>query len=320
MRSSISSSKPPAMFYAKVLVVICATFIAGLEILSVYLVKHHSFTYARISRQYSEAIKVRPSRPGEPTSVLLVGNSLLLYGVDLDRLNELTSGRIRIYPIFLEATGYYDWLYGLRRLFRQGARPQVVVVGLPVDLFLGSGLRQDYSPLVFFDARDILGVASDLRLDNTATSNLLLGHSSTFWDRRSAIRAEVLHRIVPHFKDLSSLMKTVPTIPQGPEFQAVATSRLQTLNELCEENGAKLIILVPPTPSSESAIRQMAITSQKAGVQTFVPIASAAAVTVQVFTITKSAAAASGTALQPRSSNWRSRAAPSAWVARQPNC
>ena len=272
MRSSISSSKSAAFFYAKVLVVLCAIFLVGLEIFSVYLVKHHSFTYARVSRQYSEAIKVRPSRPGEPASVLLVGNSLLLYGVDVDRLHELTSDRMRIYPIFLEATGYYDWLYGLRRLFRRGARPQVVVVGLPVDLFLGTGVRQDYSPLMLFDARDVLGVASDLRLDNTATSNLLLEHSSTFWDRRSALRAEVLRRIVPHFEDLSSLLKTVPTFPQGPEFEAVAISRLRTLRELCEAHGAKLIILVPPTPSSESAVRQMAIASQKAGVQTFVPI------------------------------------------------
>ena len=272
MRSSISSSKPVALFYAKVLVVICALFLTGLEIFSVYMVKHHSFTYARVSRQYGEAIKVHPPRPGEPTSVLLVGNSLLLSGVDVDRLHELTSDRMRIYPIFLEATGYYDWLYGLRRLFRRGARPQVVVVGLPVNLFLGTEIRQDYSPLMLFDAQDVLGVASDLRLDNTATSNLLLEHSSTFWDRRSALRAEVLRRIVPHFEDLFSLVKTTPTIWQGPEFEAVATSRLRTLRELCEANGAKLIILVPPTPSSESAVRQMAITSEKAGVQTSVPI------------------------------------------------
>ena len=272
MRSSISSSKPAALFYAKVLVVICVTFVVGLEIFSVYVVKHHSFTYARVSRQYDEAIKVRPSRPGEPASVLLVGNSLLLSGVDVDRLHELTSGRMRIYPIFLEATGYYDWLYGLRRLFRRGARPQVVVVGLPVDLFLGTGVRQDYSPLMLFDARDVLGVASDLRLDNTATSNLLLAHSSTFWDRRSVLRTQVLRRIVPHLEDLFSLIKTVPTIPQGPEFEAVAISRLRTLRELCEAHGARLIILVPPTPSSESADRQMAIASQKAGVQTIVPI------------------------------------------------
>jgi hypothetical protein len=273
MRSSISSSKSAALFHAKLLFAICAISLFGLETLSGYLVKHHSFTYARVSRQYNEAIKMRPSRPGdEPTSVLLVGNSLLLYGVDLDRLRELTSSKMRIYPIFLEATGYYDWLYGLRRLFRHGSRPQVVVVGLPVDLFLGTGVRQAYSPLMLFDVRDVLGVASDLRLDNTATSNLLLEHSSTFWDRRSALRAQVLRGIVPHFEDLFSLMKPAPTIPQGPEFEAVVISRLRTLRELCEANGAKLIILVPPTPSSESAVRQMAISSQRAGVQTFVPI------------------------------------------------
>src|SRR5882724_9799413 len=48
--------------------------------------------------------------------------------------------------------------------------------------------------------------------------------------------------------------------------------------------------------------------------------ASAEAVTVQVLTTMMSAAAGVGAEVQPRSSNWRSRAAPSACVARQPNC
>src|SRR6266849_3307020 len=48
--------------------------------------------------------------------------------------------------------------------------------------------------------------------------------------------------------------------------------------------------------------------------------ASAEAVTVQVLTTTMSAADAVEAEVQPRSSNWRSRAAPSACVARQPNC
>src|SRR6266851_5631394 len=48
--------------------------------------------------------------------------------------------------------------------------------------------------------------------------------------------------------------------------------------------------------------------------------ASAEAVTVQVLTTMMSAAAGVEAEVQPRSSNWRSRAAPSAWVARQPNC
>src|ERR1700682_6604681 len=48
--------------------------------------------------------------------------------------------------------------------------------------------------------------------------------------------------------------------------------------------------------------------------------ASAEAVTVQVLTTMMSAAAGVEAEIQPRSSNWRSRAAPSACVARQPNC
>jgi hypothetical protein len=105
------------------LVGICTVLIIAFELSSDYLLKHHSETYARVSQQYADAVKVRPAKPGAPISVLMVGNSLLLEGVDVHRLQKLTSAQMRIYPIFLEATGYYDWFYGLQRLFRDGARP-----------------------------------------------------------------------------------------------------------------------------------------------------------------------------------------------------
>src|SRR5690348_1098622 len=186
MPSSISGSKSPAVAYAKVLVAICALLVVAFEISADYLLKHDSGTYTRISAQYAQALNARPAAAGEPPSVLMVGNSLLLHGVQVDRLRELTSDRMRIYPIFLEQTGYYDWLYGLRGLFRRGARPDVVVLGVGVNYFLENGVREDYTPLMFFNARDTLAVASDLKLDRTAASNLLLAHSSIFWDTRSA--------------------------------------------------------------------------------------------------------------------------------------
>ena len=105
MRSSTSSSKSGALFYTRLLLGICALLIAAFEFLSDYLLKHNSETYARVSRQYDEAVKIRPAMPGEPISVLMVGNSLLLQGVDIERLKRLTSGQMHIYPIFLEATG-----------------------------------------------------------------------------------------------------------------------------------------------------------------------------------------------------------------------
>jgi len=272
MRSSISNSKHTPLFYAKVLFAICVVLILAFEAASNYLLKHYSETFNRVSQQYADAVSVRPSRSGEPISVLIVGNSLLLEGVDVDRLQKLTATRMRIYPVFLEATGYYDWLYGLQRLFREGARPQVVVLGVGVNSFLSNSVRQEYTPLMLFDMRDSLDVASDLEMDRTATSNLLLAHSSVFWDTRSVLRTQILSHAVPHYRELVSLLKPQPAIPPALQFQTIANSRLENLRALCERHGAKLIILLPPTLSSEAAVKQMTIASQNAGVDTLVPI------------------------------------------------
>src|SRR5258708_6117904 len=276
MRSSISDSKSQAITYAKVLAGICAVLLMAIELSAIYLLKHDSATYARISNQYDEAVKMHPCGYGAPPCVLMAGNSLLLHGVELDRLREMTVPRMRIYPIFLEATGYYDWLYALRRLFREGAKPQAVVVGVGVNYFLENGVRQDYAPMMFFDARDTFAAASDLGLDRTATSNLWLAHWSTFWDTRSAIRTQILNHAVPHLEDLFSLVNTRPVIPEGKEFDEIAMPRLLRLRELCEASGAKLILLVPPTLSSENAVSRMAYAAHMAGVDVSVPIDPAA--------------------------------------------
>ena len=272
MPSSTFSSNHSALFYAKLLLGICALLLVTFESLSEYLLKHDSETYARVFRQYAEAVKIRPAKPGEPTSVLMVGNSLLQEGVDTQRLKELTSGHLHVYPIFLEATGYCDWLYGLQRLFREGARPQVVVLGVGVNSFLANAVRQDYAPLMLFDLQGSFSVASDLGMDRTATSNLLLAHASVFWDTRSVLRTQIFRHTVPHYRELVLLLKPQPAIPPALQFQATANSRLNRLRDLCEVYGAKLIILIPPTPSSEDAVRQMAIASQKAGVDALVPL------------------------------------------------
>ena len=276
MPSSTSGSKSKAIACVKVLAAICALLILTFEIASVYLLNHQSATYARISRQYDEALKMRTAGAGEPATVLMVGNSLLLHGVQLNRLQELTSTRMHIYPIFLEATGYYDWLYALHGLFLRGARPQVVVLGVGVNYFLENGVRQDYAPMMFFNARDTLAVASDLKLDHTATSNLLLAHLSTFWDTRSAIRMQVLNHLVPHLEDLFSLVNQKPAIPEGREFAEITIPRLQKLRELCDANGARLILLVPPTLDAGNTVSEMAAAAQAAGVEVSVPVDPAA--------------------------------------------
>jgi len=56
------------------------------------------------------------------------GNSLLAAGW-IESAERITSSRMHLSPIFPPetlGTGYYDWFYGATRIFRQGARPQVV--------------------------------------------------------------------------------------------------------------------------------------------------------------------------------------------------
>jgi hypothetical protein len=249
----------------------CALLLIALEAYSIHAVNRYSITDARVSRQYLEAERIRQMASGGATSVLMVGNSLLLYGVDLGKLREETAGTLQIHPLFLEGTGYYDWFYALRRLFRQGARPRVVVAGLePNTSFQNSVWEQ--TPMLLFGTAEVLDVASDLRLDHTATTNLLLSHVSTFWEMRSFFRRRILLSIVPHFESLFPYVRSGSTGAPDPEFETMVISRLRTLNELCEANGARLVLLIPPTLSSARAAHQMVTAAERVGVQALLPI------------------------------------------------
>lgn len=272
MPSPIFASSARALTHVKCLLGLLATLLLGLEVVSNYFLEHASPTYARISGQYGQALAAAPARPGEPVNVLMVGNSLLLDGIEMDRLRSMTSDHMRVHPLFLEATGYYDWQYALQRLFRQGSRPDVVVLGVGVNYFLTNGVRQDYAPKLFFDARDDMAVASDLNLDRTATSNLLLAHFSSFWCTRTAIRTQMLGRMIPNLQSLLLLANPRPAVPDSQEFEAIALPRLQRLDQLCAAHGAKLILLVPPTLSSENALIQMTQAARKAEVEVSVPL------------------------------------------------
>jgi len=277
MHLSTSNSKCAALAYVKVVSLICIAFLIAVEAISVYLQQHHSVQYRRVSQQVAQAIGARPAGPGKPTSVVLIGNSLFLAGVQADRLEELTTS-VKIYPIFLEATGYYDWLYALQRIFRYGARPQVVVVQLEANSLLWNKVRPEYSPMFFFDAADVLRVGSDLGLDRTAKSNLLLAHWSLFWSTHSEFRIQILRHTIPHYKELAfiqlffSLTQTERNTTSGSGFEATLEDRLKTISQLCGAYGAKVIMLAPPTPLPEENIRKLVIVSQRIGVAALAPL------------------------------------------------
>jgi hypothetical protein len=271
MRSSISSFETCGAYITGLLVV-CIIFLISIELWARHSLTSQSTTYKRVWQQYHEAIRSRRSTLGEPVSVLMVGNSLLLDGIDVKQLSEATSGRLRIYPVFLEATHYYDWLYGLRRMFREGARPQVLVIGLGMESLIDNGVRPDYSPMLLFDARDVLNASSDLGLDRTATVNLMLAHWSAFWDIRRITRVQILRRAIPSAGDMLTVFKKLSRDPIGPEHEALAASRLGTLRQLGEAYGAKVILLIPPMSISPEAIPRVMVAARRAGLDALLPV------------------------------------------------
>jgi len=272
MPSSISASRRGPWSWLKILASFSVLWLVGLEILFGHPMKERSATYRRVSRQYADALSARRSKDGEPTSVLMVGNSLLLDGVDVPRLRASTSDRLRLYPIFLEFSSYYDWLYALDRLFRLGSRPDVVVVGLGPDSLIENAVRAEYSPLLLLDADDVRRVSDDVGLDRTASVNLLLAHWSTFWDLRRVFRVQLMRHLIPYAEDFFAVVRPRRDASFPSDGRVEAARRLRQLQTLTGKYGSRLIFLIPPTPASETGIRSVTVAARTVGVNVLVPI------------------------------------------------
>jgi hypothetical protein len=243
------------------------------EMLSMKLLSWRSETFQRVSAEYSAAVSLRQALPGKPANVLLVGNSLLLEGLDINALQDQLAGRIRITPIFLEATSYYDWLFGVRRLLRHGSRPDIIIVGLQARAFVESKVREDYSPMMLFDLIDIFSVARELGISRTETVGLVASHYSVFWDIRSDLRKQLLREAIPGFENLLVLAKSRASLPGGVYFTEIATKRLAALRDLANQYNSRLMILVATVQTPEPE-RELVAAARRAGVDISVPVGS----------------------------------------------
>jgi len=155
MPSSTSGSKSKAMTYAKAPRGYLCRADTYVRTCLDYLLNHRSATYARISRQYDEALKIRPASAGEPPNVLMVGNSLLLHGVQVNRLQEMNLLQHANLPYFPGSDGLLRLAVCVARVVSAWSQAAVLVVlGVSaVNYFIENGVRQDYAPMMFFDAR-----------------------------------------------------------------------------------------------------------------------------------------------------------------------
>lgn len=197
-------------------------------------------------------------------SVLLLGNSLLGAGVDMEALRAEFGSRAKIERVMVEDTLFFDWLYGMRRLFSVGSRPDLVALVIGPEQIVADRVRGEYTAYRLMRTSDTLEIGSRLGLSNTATADLYLSSMSAFLGMRNNIRRRVLLAMVP---GLRSLMPRLNARTEQALVPAVATpksaERLAEFKAMVEKAGSRLVLVVPPTgastfPASVEIIREAA--------------------------------------------------------------
>jgi len=210
------------------------------------------FTLDRVSRiqrrtadEYQLAQTIGADACGR-RHVLLVGNSLLDEDVRFDSVRAALANGWDARRFVIEQTFYYDWYYGLKRLFREGARPDLVIVMLSPRQWIRTDVRGDYSAHYLMSHADLSAAARDLNLNATQTTNLLFARASKFWGARAEIRNFLLGRLMP---DLGRLMNFSSVADLRPlfsdEVERVGTGRIARMQALASEYGARLVVLIP---------------------------------------------------------------------------
>ncbi len=254
MRLSISNSERPRPAAADAavpmkaivtLLALCASFLGALEIGSRYALPRMSKVIRRETLEYRGAMAMRTGE-GE-RNLLVLGNSLMGVGVEFDVLRASLASDWQVRRLYLDNTSYYDFYFGLRRLYAEGASFDAVAVVLTPRQLLSRHVRGDYFGYRLMRPFDVSSVARNTGLHRTPASNLFFARFSAFYGFRSEIRNEILGRLMP---DLTPLMHLITRIKPQPltdeEVYRVGLARLEAYRQLATEHGAQFILVLPP--------------------------------------------------------------------------
>ena len=273
-----SLNDPWALIAMIVLVVALMGYFGGLEISARRIYPSHSAIAARIFSDLDASLQLRHSAASGPRTMLVVGNSLLLNGVDREQLRRLAGAdgvSISLLPI--ENTAYLDWYFGLRRLLAEGSRPDIVALCLTPRQLVSRATDGEFFARNMMRASDILLVKQAAGLDLTATSAYLVANYSAWMGSRAGIRNWIKSQAIPGMDELAPYFpERAGPMPPARVVQDVAMHRLADLSGLCATAGCRVLLIVPPVASSsaydslESVVQQAAYDT---GVAFVMPIA-----------------------------------------------
>src|SRR5215471_5697485 len=130
---------------------------------------------------------MRSMADGKP-AILILGNSLLLEGIDIPEFQKETAAEYRTSRFIVEQTYYTDWYYGIRRLFHAGARPSLILLGLSVNQLVSDSVRNEYFARFLMDTRDFPSVVRRQKLDPTLANTFFFANLSGWIGSKTEVR------------------------------------------------------------------------------------------------------------------------------------
>jgi hypothetical protein len=241
------------------------------EIVGFFGLERISKIHGRIRSEGREAQQIRSAAPGKPKTILFVGNSLVQEGVNFPALKQDVSIKFDATRYIVEGTGYYDWYYALRRLFRHAAHPDFVVLSLNPSGLLTDNTRGDFAARFLWDVQDLWPLSRDIHADLSTTSGLYLAHFSTFYATRNVLRAVFMGKVAPAIPVMWRIsVFSLAVEPPDSVAIPIMRDRLAALKRLCEANGTGVSFLIPPTPQlGDTAI---VAAGEQSGVRVLRPI------------------------------------------------
>jgi hypothetical protein len=225
-----------------------------------------------IQADHLRAVSLRPDPRDKSVTMLIVGNSYLEVGVNRDSLQEEIAPNYSLAYLPMSGTSYLDWDFGLRRLFAEGSRPAIVGVCLSTrDLISDTTDGGSFANSLMLK-RDILQVKRESHLDNTAASEYLFANFSSWLGHRGEIHNWLLRKSAPGINNLVLYFrpKNRP-LPPASDIVARALPRLRLLSEVCQQNGSRFFLLIPPTRDVNDASNEVKAAAAKEGLLVVLP-------------------------------------------------
>lgn len=223
-----------------------------LEVAVRFGLPHINSNMRRFHNELAAAVCLGQKADAGRTSILFLGNSLTLTDIDVDCMQNEMGDRATVARWAVDDTNYLDWLFGLKRVFRAGGRPSVVVVGGKSGHFLATHVRGQFFAHYVLDGRDLLEAASRTGADASGYCNMAVANLSAFYGSREEVYKRTLTLMLPGFRGLARALNN-GTKPRSGEvdFQARAAERLDEIKTLCASHGTQLVLWLPPTPDQD---------------------------------------------------------------------